>query len=402
VGDWGVEARWLRLVSGLQRDLANSAILALGHKTSVESLAYWRYRPTLWKGRIWRVCSIRVDGREARVGDWVSLWGAGMPELRWSCGSARLGHDGWRSIFLTALEVVVMRRDACGRHQLRHYRRLRRDWCLLGAVTWLRLLQRRLRVAFLGLIRRSSRGSHTGLRRLLAWNRRWRLLGADRSSTSWDVRIDRLDRNRGRPTWTNTLLGPHLLLLLHHPGVEHLSRRESETLHRGGHKVRGRCRGHASFSMHVTIAAWDRDLGILRLTDSAAHLVHHVWERELPKLLGLARSRILLCAGRLVLPGRDGLPLRLDRQTRTLLLDKERLGPGHLGPERLRPCELRSKRLRSCQLGPQRLWTSHLRLERLHRRRHVLSVLRLGLRLCLRKTVLGLGLLRFSSPEIEK
>lgn len=161
------------------------------------------------------------------------------------------------------------------------------------------------------------------------------------------------------------MLRPHLLLL-HHPGVEYLSRRKSVALHWGCHKIRSRRRGQASFSVHVAIAARDRHLGILRFADPAAHLWHHVWKRDVSHLLGIdlllrvAWGRIWLSARCLILSGLEGLSLRLDRQTGSLLLNKVRLGNHHL-----RPCVLRSQWLGPCKLGPERLRTGQLRLQKL-------------------------------------
>jgi hypothetical protein len=231
--------------------------------------------------------------------------------------------------------------------------------------------------------------------------RRRCLLVASRGDSSWAVWIDRLANSRTCPAWSDSLLGPHVLLL-HHAGVEHLSGRQSKALNWSGHKIGCRCGSHAAFSMHVAIAARNGNLSILRLTAAATHLGHHVREGELSNLLGLARSAIRLCSQRLTLPRRDRLPLGLDRQWMALLLNKERLGTGHLGPEWLRPRELRSKRLRSCHLRPERLGAGQLRLKWLYRRWHLLPVLLLGLRLDLGRTILGLALLRICSPEIEE
>lgn len=160
--------------------------------------------------------------------------------------------------------------------------------------------------ALLALIGCQRSRTNARLGGMLFWSRRRRRLLIARRGSSRGVRVHRLAR-RGCPNLTHALLSPHLLLLLlllHHPRVEHLPRRESKALHRGGNKVGGRVRRHASFRLHIAIAARDGNLRILRLPSSAAHLGHHLREGEVPKLLWLlrtlARGRVLLS---LVHPG---------------------------------------------------------------------------------------------------
>jgi hypothetical protein len=284
-----------------------------------------------------------------------------VSELRRWGGSSRL--RARVAVFLAELELVLGSRDTGRGYQLGRHRGLRRDRSWLGALARLRLLRwRRLCSTLWALLRCLSRVRNSRLGRGLVGRRR-RLLIASRGNSPRAVWIDRLANSRTCPAWSDSLLGPYLLLL-YHAGVEHLSGRQSKALSRSGHKIGRRCGSHAAFSMHVPIAARNRNLGILRLAASATHLGHHVREGKLPHLLGLTRSAIWLYSRHLALPSRKRLPLGLDRQPRALLLNKERLRARHLGPERLRPRELRSKRLRPCHLWLERLGAGHLRLKR--------------------------------------
>jgi len=131
-----VVAGRLRLIPRMERDLANSTVLALGHKTSsIGSSAEVCCSCPLRERWIRQIGGIRVDGRKVRVGNRVALWRARMPKLRWWCRGIAVRCDGRRmAIVLTRMEVVVRRRHARGRHKLRHNRGLGRDRSRLGVL----------------------------------------------------------------------------------------------------------------------------------------------------------------------------------------------------------------------------------------------------------------------------